>query len=280
MFESLFAYVTIIRPLNVFLSFVTVYLVILISNGPADPGMQLTAFYAALSASLGCAGSNVINDFFDVEIDKVNRPDRAMAKGLISKRQALIYWSIINIGALVMSAMISIPCFLIALFSVAGLFFYSSHLKGTPLFGNLTVGFFTALAFIYGGLAIGRWQAAVVPAIFAFLFHLGREILKDIEDIEGDRSQNAKTLPIVYGVRLSLLLTTLSFVLLIIITWLAYWMGIYDSTYFWIMVIAMYPVLIFILYSMWQDTSKTNLRKLNTLLKIEMFVGLFAIYCG
>jgi geranylgeranylglycerol-phosphate geranylgeranyltransferase len=280
MYETLRGYVTIVRPINVVLSFIAVYLVMLVSNGLEVPGMQMAAFYAALSASLGCAGSNVINDYFDVEIDKINRPDRAIAKGLISKRQALIYWSIINIGALAMSAMISFPCFLIALFSVFALVFYSSHLKGTPLFGNLTVSFFMALAFIYGGLAIGRWKAAVVPALFAFLFHLGREILKDIEDIEGDRSQSAKTFPIVYGIRTSLYVASVAFVLLIAVTLLAYTMGIYDSVYLWIMVTAMYPALIYTLYSMWRDVGKANLRKLNTLLKIEMFVGLFAIYFG
>lgn len=280
MLKLIYPFITILRPINIIISFVAVYLVLLISESRHNPESWILALYAALSASLICGGSNIINDLFDIEIDKINRPDRVMAQGSISKKQAIIYWVLINIAGLMFGGLISLVCFGIALFSVLLLYVYSSHLKRTPLLGNLTVSFFTGLAFVYGGIAIGHWEAALVPAVFAFLFHLGREILKDIEDIEGDRSMSARTFPIVHGVPNALFLTTIIFMVLIIVTLSAFLTEVYGVLYFWIIAIGMYPAILYTVFSMWRDMSKNNLRRLNILLKIEMFVGLFAIYLG
>lgn len=279
MWKNWSAYIIVLRPLNVFISFLAVYLVMFIS-GEQRTELWITAMYAALSAGLICGASNVINDYFDIEIDKINRPERVMARGLISKRNALIYWMIINIAGLYFSARIGGMCFLIAFFSVVLLFVYSYYLKRTPLMGNLTVSFFTGLAFIYGGVAIGHWKLAVVPAVFAFLFHWGREILKDIEDIEGDRRMAARTFPIVYGVQRAKTLTTFIFLALIAITLWVYLMDFYNVIYFWIILVGMYPAIIYTLISLRREISKTHLRRLNLLLKAEMFVGLLAIYFG
>ena len=278
--QIIYPYISILRPVNILISFVAVYLVLWISEGRQNPQAWISALYAAISASLICGGSNIINDLFDIDIDKINRPDRAMAQGTITKRQAIIYWVLINIAGLIFGALISLECFGIALFSVFLLYDYSSHLKRTPLLGNLTVSFFTGLAFIYGGIAVGYPEAALVPAIFAFLFHLGREILKDIEDIEGDRRMSARTFPIVHGVPRALFLTTAIFIVLIAVTFSAYLYEIYGALYLWVIAVGMYPAILYTIISMWRDMSKENLRRLNILLKVEMFVGLFAIYLG
>ncbi|MBL7996725.1 geranylgeranylglycerol-phosphate geranylgeranyltransferase [bacterium] len=280
MWKKLYAYISILRPVNMIISFSAVYLVLFLSGAQQNPGLWLHALYAALSASLICGGSNIINDFFDIEIDKINRPERAMAQGLISKRTALVYWAVINIIGLSFSIWIGIECFLIALFSVALLFVYSSYLKRTPLMGNLTVSFFTGLAFIYGGVAVGQWRLAVIPAVFAFLFHWGREILKDIEDMEGDRRMLARTFPIEYGIRSALILTTLIFLVLVAVTVWVFLVDFYNLIYFLIVLVGMYPALLYTLISMWRDHSKNNISRLSFLLKIEMFIGLLAIYFG
>lgn len=280
MFKIIYPYITILRPVNIIISFVAVYLVLFISDGRHNPQSWTLALYAALSASLICGGSNIINDLFDIDIDKINRPERAMAQGSISKRQAIVYWVLINIAGVIFGGLISMECFAIALFSVFLLYVYSSYLKRTPLLGNLTVSFFTGLAFIYGGIAVGYWKAALVPALFAFLFHWGREILKDIEDIEGDRRMSARTFPIVHGVPKALFLITVIFFMLMGVTLSAYLTEIYGILYFCIIAVGMYPAILYTVFSMWRDRSKNNLRRLNVLLKVEMFIGLFAIYLG
>ena len=78
---------------------------------------------------------------------------------------------------------------LIVVLSIALLYFYSARLKRTVLIGNLVIGLMTGMAFIYGGVVVGRMERAVVPAIFAFLVNLARELLKDVEDMEGDRKR-------------------------------------------------------------------------------------------
>lgn len=280
MWKKVYPYITILRPANVIISFIAVYLVLFISGGQQSRELWLPALFAALSTSLICGGSNIINDYFDIEIDKINRPERVMSQGLISKRGAIVYWIIINLAGLYFSSLIGIECFLIALFSVILLYVYSFYLKRTSVLGNLTVSFFTGLAFIYGGLAIGHWKQAVIPALFAFLFHWGREILKDIEDIEGDRRMSARTFPIVYGVTSALLLTTAVFLTLITVTLWVYLIEFYNLIYFWIIVIGMYPAFVYTIISMWRDISKKNMHRLSFLLKIEMIVGLLAIYFG
>ncbi|MBL7958889.1 geranylgeranylglycerol-phosphate geranylgeranyltransferase [bacterium] len=280
MWKKLYSYITILRPVNVIISFLAVYLVLFISGSQQNPGLWLLTLYAALSASLICGGSNIINDLFDIEIDRINRPERALPQGLISKRGAWAYWAVVNIIGLYFSSLIGIACFLIALFSAALLFVYSWYLKRTSLMGNITVSFFTGLAFIYGGVAVGQWKLAVVPAVFAFLFHWGREILKDIEDIEGDRRMSARTFPIEHGIRSALILITFIFLILIAVTLWVFLVDIYNLIYFLIILVGMYPAILYTLISMWRDHSKNNISRLSFLLKIEMFIGLLAIYFG
>ena len=280
MWNKLYPYIIILRPVNVFISFIAVILVLFISSGHKQLELWIPALYAALSTSLICGGSNIINDLFDIEIDKINRPERVMAQGLVSKRSAIIYWLTINVVGLFFSSRISIECFLIALFAASLLFVYSSYLKRTAIMGNLTVSFFTGLAFIYGGIAINRLEFTIVPALFAFLFHWGREILKDIEDIEGDRRMSARTFPIVYGIPGALALTTVIFMVLIVVTLGVFLLKFYNAVYFWIITVGMYPAILYTLISMWRDRSKNNMYRLSLLLKIEMFVGLLAIFFG
>jgi geranylgeranylglycerol-phosphate geranylgeranyltransferase len=280
MVSSIKPYISILRPGNVLITFLSVLTILLISDASRDPLTVGIAVYAAFSAGIICGGGNIINDYFDIEIDRINRPERVMVQGLVSKNQALGLWFLTSATGLFFSYLINPACFVIAFVSIALLVFYSSHLKRTPLLGNVTVGFFTALAFIYGGIAIGKLDRAAAPAVFSFLFHCGREILKDVEDKEGDRKSSAKTFPIVYGVNPALLLVTLIFVTLIIATVKAFLMGYYHERYLWVVLFGVHPVLAFTIFSMWRDPSSKNLHVLNNVLKWDMIVGLLAIYLG
>ncbi|MGB2697864.1 MAG: UbiA family prenyltransferase, partial [Candidatus Zixiibacteriota bacterium] len=110
-----------------------------------------------------------------------------------------------------------------------------------------------------------------------FLFHLGREILKDIEDLKGDISSGAKTLPVVSGVNISLLLATIVFSGLIFLTFVPYYLKIFPILYL-IIVLVMDLLLFYVMISMWRDQSKKNLGMLNGILKLGMILGLTAIF--
>ncbi len=90
---------------------------------------------------------------------------------------------------------------LIVIFAVVLLYYYSARLKRTIIAGNVVVGFMTGMAFIYGGTTVGHVERALIPAIFAFLINFARELVKDVEDIEGDKKEQAVTLPVKYGIR-------------------------------------------------------------------------------
>ncbi len=265
------------RPANVLIAFVTIFIAAGIS-GALNP--LINVFLAALSASLITVGANVINDYFDIEIDRINKPKRLLPSGQISKKQALMFFACSYLIAWILAFIINIEMFLIAFVSGIILILYSYKYKRVVLWGNFVVSFVSGLAFIYGGLAVNRVSAALFPAGFAFLFHFGREIIKDIQDIEGDKNQGVLTFPIKYGVRNALILTVTIFIVLILFTLLPYFSGFYGIYFLMIVVFGVHSVLIYIVISSWTNPSPENLGRLSNIMKIDMLVGLFAVYMG
>lgn len=276
--KNLIHYITILRPLNFFITFLSIHLSVIIAN--KSSAFSVEAFLGALAGSLIGGAGMVINDYFDVEIDKVNRPERPIPSGKISLKSALVYYFVLNFIALVLVSQTNIYAFVIALISVFLIFFYSYKLKSKGLIGNFVVGFMTGLAFIFGG-AIGE---NVVPLLFPFIFGLlinfAREILKDVEDIEGDRIKNLQTFPIVYGEEKSLKIFTFLIVLTIISTLLPYFLGIYNVFYLLIILFIVDLPLVYAIRVILDKPEKDQLRKISNLIKYEMIAGLIAIFIG
>lgn len=272
-------YLQILRPVNVLIAFISVIVAVIISAGDRVIPW-ITALEAALSAALICGGANAINDYFDIDIDRINKPSRPLAAGLIAPANARILWLIISAGGIIIAGFVNPFCLLLAIVSTVMLFFYSSNLKRTPVWGNLVVSLLTALTFIYGGVAIGKIENTFFPAAFSFLFHFGREIIKDIEDKEGDASLNARTLPIVYGVRTAQTVVTVVFLILAVVTLWPFLIRWYSGMYFTVVMIGIYPVIFFTVFSVWKNFSPKNLNRLSNLLKLDMLIGLAAIYLG
>jgi geranylgeranylglycerol-phosphate geranylgeranyltransferase len=233
---------------------------------------------AALSAALITIGANVINDYFDIEIDLINKPERPLAAGTVSKSNAILYFIFVYILAWNLALFINFWMFVIAFTTSVLLFLYSYHLKLTVLWGNLTVSLATAMAFIYGGLAVGHFKETIFPAAFAFLFHFGREVLKDIQDMEGDGKSGAITFPLKYGISKSIILIAIDFILLVFLTAIPYILAIYSIRYFLIICLGIYPILFFVLFKSKQDSKPKTLGYLSNLLKADMIIGLLAIY--
>ncbi len=263
------------RPANVIISFLTIIVAAELAWG-VDPLKNV--LLAALSAALITMGANVINDYYDIEIDRINKPKRPLPAGTVSKKTAFIYFISVYILAWCLALFMNVWMFLIAFTTSIILFFYSFRLKRTVLWGNLTVSFATAMAFVYGGAAVGHYEETFFPAAFAFLFHLGREILKDIQDMEGDRQAGAVTFPVKYGISRSIGLISVDFFLLVFLTVIPYILGIYSIRYFLTICFGIYPVLLFVLYRSRKDGDPVNLGFLSNLLKADMIIGLLAIY--
>ena len=178
------AYLQITRPGNVAIAMISVLIAVSLS-GKFSPVSHIVL--AVLSTGLITIGANVINDYFDIETDKINKPQRPLPSGKLRPSQALVLFYSVYLLAFIMAFLITLPMFLIAVSVALMLYIYSYRLKKTVIWGNLTVSLATAMAFIYGGLAVGAVRSVVFPALFAFFFHFGREIIKDMQDVKGDR---------------------------------------------------------------------------------------------
>lgn len=267
----------IIRPLNCLITFISIFIGGLVT-GSIQPVLKLLS--ASVSGMIICAGANTINDYFDIDIDRINKPARPLPAEKISPSEAFIYSMILFICGFLLSFLINYSAVLIAAVTSILLYFYSRNLKKTILWGNLTVAFLSGLAFVYGGIAVGRTLTACIVGIFAFLFHFAREIIKDIEDKKGDESEGIKTFPIRYGIKPGLILAASIMIILILLTYVPYILNIF-SIYYLIAVTAGTNIfLVYVIISMWKNQGTQNMHRLAVLMKADMIMSLLAVYLG
>ena len=144
---------------------------------------------------------NAINDFFDADIDAINKPMRPIPSGRVSKDAAL-YFSLVLFGiGIVLSGFLGLICFVIAVINSTLLILYASSLKRTMLTGNICVGYLTGSTFLFGGALYGISGITRTAGLLglSMLATVAREITKDIEDTRGDLAMGANTLPIRIG---------------------------------------------------------------------------------
>ncbi|MFQ5706859.1 MAG: geranylgeranylglycerol-phosphate geranylgeranyltransferase [bacterium] len=235
---------------------------------------------ACVSGACVMAGGNVINDYLDMPIDQINKPGRPLPARMLQPNQALNFSIILFVLGIFLSIFIKVSAVGLTVFTSAGLILYSARLKGMALVGNMAVSFYSALAFVYGGLAVGEWKKSLIPAGFAFLFHLGREIIKDVEDQKADAVNAVKTLPVQFGQTVAIGVVTGVFGLLILFTLVPFIFDIYGKGYFWVVLTGVDLVLVIVLVTLWSKPLPDTLRRIALFLKADMFVGLLAIYIG
>ncbi len=266
------------RPVNVLLTALSVVVGGIISVNLKEIGVDL--LYAAFSASLIAAGGNAFNDYCDRELDRIQKAHRPIPSGRITPSAALIWSALCFLGGIMLSLMISGVALSIALGAVILLLLYSWRWKSKPLIGNLTVSLVAALAFIYGGVAVGMVGTAFWAAVLAFFFHLGREIIKDMEDRSGDKKARAGTFVVQFGPTAGRYAATLAFVLLIVSLPLPFYFGNYSIVYIYIVLLGVLPVILTNMVLAWKWSKPHQLHVLSTLLKIDMLVGLTALILG
>jgi geranylgeranylglycerol-phosphate geranylgeranyltransferase len=188
------------RPANSIVSGLAAAVGYLIATGTLIPDVLLIIAIVVLITAAG----NIINDYFDAEIDAINRPGRPIPSGTVSKGSALLYATSLFIAGITLSLITNNGiCILIAVFNSLLLIGYAAKLKSTPLLGNVAVSYLSASIFLFGG-AFSGWEGFIqnLPlALITFLAMIARELLKDAEDVEGDSVGGARTLPVHFGVR-------------------------------------------------------------------------------
>jgi len=158
-----------------------------------------------LAVFLVTGAGNAVNDYFDRDIDAVNRPDRPVPSGRVTPKQALMWSYALFAAGCILASLLNWFCFVIAVANSALLYLYARNLKTTLLMGNTCVAYLTGSTFLFGGAVQGfaGMTAVLIPFGLSSLATMSREIMKDVEDMEGDSHAGAKTLPIVVGEKLS-----------------------------------------------------------------------------
>ncbi|MEM3585777.1 MAG: geranylgeranylglycerol-phosphate geranylgeranyltransferase [Candidatus Jordarchaeaceae archaeon] len=216
------AYVEIMRPVNCAMGGLTVLSAVVVANVFYNLNLQLfwSKFWffpnrlfeiAVISYFVYffiAAAGMVINDIFDLEVDMVNKPNRPLPRGALTVRQAVEYTVALWAVGVILAFLISIASGILAIiFSGVG-FLYAARVKVLGILGNFVVAFSFAFGYIYGSLITsmerGLLRIPLMTLLFfitAFMVLQGREIIKGMEDVEGDKRRNAKTIACVYGLK-------------------------------------------------------------------------------
>ena len=187
------------RPANAFMAGLAAVVAYLVATGTLVVGVLLLLVIVSFITAAG----NVINDYFDADIDAVNCPERPIPSGRITRQAALLYAALLFLAGIALSLCTTPICIGFAVFNSLLLVLYAVRLKGMPLVGNIAVAYLSGSMFLFGGAFAGyAGLVHLVPlAAITFLATMARELLKDAEDVDGDASGGASTLPIQIGVR-------------------------------------------------------------------------------
>jgi geranylgeranylglycerol-phosphate geranylgeranyltransferase len=243
----------------------------------AAPGDILWLPLVFITVFLITGAGNAINDYFDAGIDAVNRPDRPIPSGRLKKEYVYKFSIILFACGILASYFIGAIPFFIALFNSFLLYFYAFSLKRKVFVGNLSVSYLTGSTFLFGGAAYGLIgiEAILVLFFLSMLATLSREIVKAIEDMEGDMLDGAVTLPIRIGERPSAYIASAVGLIAVLLSPLPYITGLFKDSY----LLAVGIADIVFLYAVFLIL-KNNPSASTKYFKVAMFFALVAFIAG
>lgn len=194
----------------------------------ADPWLLGAAVVATVLAT---GAGNAVNDYFDREIDRINNPERPIPRGDVSPKGAVSVSAVLFAIAIGLAVTLPPVAILIALINFLGLVAYTTLFKGRPGAGNALVAYLGGSTFLFGAAAVGRVQDGLVLFALAALSTFAREVIKDIEDVEGDRAEGLTTLPIAFGTKAALGIAAASLVVAILASPIPYLTDLFGLPY-------------------------------------------------
>jgi len=228
-----------LRPLNCIFTGVAVIIGALVGAGTKNMAGQEVYIFAFVVAALVAAGGNTINDYFDRNIDKINRPKRPIPSGKIKPETALALGQGFFILGIIFSLLLKNPyCFGLAGLNSIMLTLYAGKLKRTGLPGNLTIGYLVGSTLLFGGLAVAPYGVGnLVPTelwvlvLMAALSTVGRELIKGIQDMPGDRKLRVQTFPLTHGEKKAAIVAVAFILGAVVLSPIPYIQGIFGQAY-------------------------------------------------
>lgn len=276
----------ILRPINCLMGTLTVIIGILNTRSGISPHILLINFIFGILTYFFVAGSGmVINDYYDIEIDKINRPERPIPRGSITLNQArLLFFIYLTIGILfsiINSFIITLWYLNIIIASFFGFmgWLYAKWGKKSGFFGNIIVSISFSIGLIYGAVL----NVSSIPIYIYFFFLtsffllLSREVIKGCEDIEGDKEEGVKTLAIRIGIKKATYFAMISSILAIIFFILPIFSSIRSPILFlFSMIFGLVDVLYAIILMLKSNLERKDFKRISLTLKIGAFLGLVA----
>jgi len=283
-----------VRPYNLLIVAATMIVLLAKYRDETIEDYWIKAVFLILPAVLTAAAGYIVNDIFDIKTDAVNRPNRLIViddsstetnyvKGGISKKKAWMLYAIINLISALISFGFSQQYLIINLCIIAILYLYSYQLKGTPLIGNLVVALCSS-AVIACCILLVKFEVYAgffnftEYVFFSFFISIIRELVKDMQDIEGDKAANFKTYPILMGIKgakiLVYVLCGIEIMVCGIYSFLAWGFDMYVSSIIMGIITA---ALIYFLNFLSKSKTKEEFRASSQFLKYIMFVGVLNI---
>lgn len=262
------------------MSTLTGVLAVVLGGYVAGTGAWDKIALAALATLFVSAAANAWNDYRDIDIDRINQPQRPLPSGMVSPRAALIFSVVLAALSILLSALISPAALAIAVASNVLLYVYSVWLKSTVLLGNATVALISAMSPVFGGVAAGNVGPSLWLGAIVFVGILGREVLKTLADYEGDKAHNVRTISTAVGPRAA---RTIFFFLLgatAIVMLAPYLAGLYHPVYAWIIALGVFPVAIYVIIRVTRERSGPQLERLSQLLKYDFLIWFAAVLLG
>jgi geranylgeranylglycerol-phosphate geranylgeranyltransferase len=220
---------------------------------------------------LGAAG-NIANDIADLDADRINRPDRPLVAGTVGINAAIVLGGLLGGAGLLAAWWVDTRLFGLGLAALLVMLVYSPLLKRHGLTGNLAVAAVASLPPVYGALAAGWWRAGLVPLVMGAFLHFARELVKDLEDVAGDRVQGRRTLPITHGAETTYLLAASALILFVPASLAPWFLGWYGRQYG----LAVLLLDLGILAVVWRLLGR-QLAGARAAIKLGMLVGLSAL---
>jgi geranylgeranylglycerol-phosphate geranylgeranyltransferase len=259
-------YIKLIRPVNCIMAAIAVYIGSIVAGSFA---ISQSILYGMLSVFFICGAGMIVNDYFDINIDKVNKPKRPLASGSVSKHFAILYAIILYFIGNFLAFNISAAALYIAIAASVLLFAYGWKLKKTLLIGNLLVSFLVGLTFIYGGVIAGNYLLTAILGLLALLSNMGREIFKSIDDMEGDRKNYVKSLPLKIGAKPAKIVASVFVFIAVILSFLPFAAGMFGVPYLLVIFVA---DIIFIVAILFRKDSQAKLCKYAMIIAMIAFL--------
>jgi len=269
--------------------------------GTAGQAVETRQFiFLTVASVLIAAAGYIINDYFDLNIDQVNKPGKVVVNVIINRRWVIFWHMFLSLlGFFFTVAALPLNNYwhlvLANLASIILLWFYSTNFKKQLLIGNIVISLLTAWVIMILFLAkhplqfdhffsIGKnevrfFRLTIVYASFAFIISLIREVIKDMEDVEGDRRYDCRTMPIVWGINASKVFVAVWLIVLIAsLTILQFYVlpfGWWMSAVYCIVLIIV--PLIWILLKLFKAVSAKDFHLLSTAVKLVMMTGILSM---